>query len=410
MQGHEHDAGYRYLEILILVQNFGFAASPLIEFTFNRSDGAAFCNVNLTPSDDFAWHNASGSCTGAETNLGALQVELSFSASATGGTFEVDDVSIGPSISVSGFRNLILHDVQVFNPSYVRADNTVGMGDTEADVTNPDELTRFSSSWNGPETTTGVGTEGLSWPDFLGFIRQVGATTSPWLVIPTMWNDAELTAAGAYLCAAQNSYSFPEILLGVGNEDWNTSYQAAGIPDLAAYSNVISRNFGLISSSYTAAGYFSGPLKLVATWQYVNSANVAAMQSILSDLPNLYVAVAPYFYRTDNSGDTAGNLWNDSTGEDNPATYFSPEVSSLQPDQQMITYEQNIENVQGTANSQQLYSQANSYAGGGAVGQEMIRLMDAGTRFQTLYTLGQINTEGDNGTAGRLTNPRFLLE
>src|SRR5581483_10391832 len=98
----------------------------------------------------------------------------------------------------------------------------------------------------------------------LDLCRRVGA--DPWLVAPVTFGDAEWTALGEFLGRQYRQGGFTEIAVEFGNENWNSLFRFAAIPDPRAHGEAATRAFQALRR---AAG--SGvPLRCIVSGQHAS--------------------------------------------------------------------------------------------------------------------------------------------
>ena len=262
---------------------------------------------------------------------------LRFLATGTAGTLvHLDDVQLGRvSDGANPWRAEVIQNLQQLQPGYLR-DLELQLGDTLQNRLAP-AFARSPQRWE-PDPTNQEATYLYGLPDFLSLCRQIGA--QPWIVVPDTFYDAEFTQLGQYLAAAQGSYNFKEIVVEFGNENWNSGFRPASIPDPPTMGAAANRGFGLLRS---AAGP-AVPLHLV-----VNSAlrNPQVGQLALLNAPQAdAVDVNAYFFNTLNTADTQQTALSAMFDQTDEATYI-PQLQNDAAGKDVDAYEVNLKTTDG---------------------------------------------------------------
>ncbi len=354
-----------------------------------------FISQTVTPGG--RWQQYTFTFTGTENgSLGPL--DFNFVMSGKGGCIYIDDVFLGPAVSAGSFREEVASTLGRLNPGVIR-DWQGQNGDTYLYRTG-DYTAR------GPVRTnngTGVGSYVWSYSltDFFPLVSSLNA--SPWIILPVTATDSDLHAYGQFLCAQESIYSFPQILIELGDENWNGAFRGAGIIDVTHYGEVAQRDFGLI-----AASCGSPALKFVGAGQYANPDQV---RQVAAAIPGAaYVAAAPYFFACMDTGQSQATYLDEMLNDfwSVPSNNMIPIVQNLQPGQTAVAYEENLTTLGGSALTSERYPIVGGYASGTALLQQIIHTMDSGFAIQngwSLTGLYQLSANNYWGPSGQCNSP-----
>jgi hypothetical protein len=342
---------------------------------------------NFTPTG--TWQQFSYSFTGNETaNLGTLDFSVVLSGSS--GTILLDDMTLGPaSGGAGGWRNELVSTLSALHPGVIR-DTQGQLGEPFSQRTGGDTA-HGPSSYNGP---TAFPNFTYTMADFFALAHAVGA--EPWVVIPDTVTDAEIQQYGQFLEQQQSLYHFPEIMIELGNENWNGLFRGAGIVSAASYGLVAERDFTLLQE----AASNDPTVKMVGGGQYGNPDQV---QQVAENIPSApYIAAAPYFWGCQDTGQSTSTylteMFND--GWSNPANEMIPIAEGLKPGQTAVTYEENLTTTGGSATTAERMPIQAGYASGGALEQQILRVMNSGFRMQNVFAFEQLQINGQDGVYG----------
>jgi hypothetical protein len=367
------------------------ASSPSIKVSLVReSDGTHgnttfIDNQNFSPTD--SWQQFRFDFAGVETaNTGTLVLTFTFTG-ASGGIL-MDDVFLGAITgSVGGWRKEVVSTLKTLHPGVLRDWQNSQLGEPFLYRTG-DDTAHGPSSFNGPSPSPAFT---YTITDFLALAQTIGA--EPWIIIPDTATDAELQDYGSYLERQQAKYHFPEILIELGNENWNGVFRGAGIILPANYGAVAQRDFILLKR----AASNDSTLKFVGGGQYGNPDQV---HQVAKDIPAAsYIAAAPYFWECQDTGQTIGTyltqMFND--GWSNPANEMIPIAQGLRPGQIPAIYEVNLSTLGGSATTAERVPIVAGYGSGAALEQQILRAMNSGFKIQNAWCFTQL---GNNAAAG----------
>jgi len=200
------------------------------------------------------------------------------------GEILLDDVDLRRSEDAKEpFRHEVVSMLRELHPAYLR-DWQGQLGDTLSNRTGESFARKSYRYRPGDEGQTDY-PYGLN--DLLALCRRLDA--APWIIVPTVFSDADCSGLGDYLAAQQPFTPTHEILVEFGNENWNPLFRPGGIPDARAHGEAAGRCFALIREHARGLS-----LKTVINAQagYAKGAVTFARESTIADI----VAVAPYFY------------------------------------------------------------------------------------------------------------------
>jgi hypothetical protein len=264
------------------------------------------------------------------------------------------------------FRREVVEALERIRPGYLR-DWQGQLGDTLENRTAPAFARRSYRYRPGDREQSDYG-YGLR--DFLDLCVRIHA--SPWIVAPTISTEGDCAGLGDYLSKQSDLASLPEILVEFGNENWNTLFRPAGIPDPLAHGHAADRCFAALKQH--------GP----ATLRTIVNAHVAdragalafARSSGASDI----LALAPYYVHSLAAGLPLRNrLSQVLRGGDLPA------LDGIR--QEIAVYEVNAHAVDGDATASERLPVVGGIASAAALARTMMEAMAGGARRQCAYSL-----------------------
>jgi hypothetical protein len=195
---------------------------------------------------DGAWHQYKYNFTGADqstdTQLLMLFLKTQNGGAQNGAKIYVDDAFFGPSATTApgGFRREVLTTLNTLNPGTMRYTIEPALTQTDAYFEGNDYQKGPSSDWSG-----NIFTWYFSLKDKYAMAGAIGA--APWVSIPDVWNDADVTAFATNLCAAFSTANIIQAFVEQSNEDWISGSQTAGGGDTVKYGAMANRNFAMIN-------------------------------------------------------------------------------------------------------------------------------------------------------------------
>lgn len=267
------------------------------------------------------------------------------------------------------FRREVVEVLERLRPAYLR-DWQGQLGDSLANRL-ANSFARKSYRYRpGDDTQTDYG-YGLR--DFLDLCVRVNA--SPWIVLPTVLTEAECGGLGAYLAQQPDLARFPEILVEFGNENWNSLFRPAGIPDPIAHGHAADRCFRAMKLQ--ARGM---PIRTVINAHVADPAGAIryAQASAESDL----LALAPYFLHSLPAGLSLRQRLSMLAQQASAGLPALPEVR-----QELAVYEVNLHTVDGDASADERRPVVAGIAAGSALARNMMETMARGVRRQCAYSL-----------------------
>ena len=370
------------------------SSDAAISVDFSRLSDGTHGNTDFISPQTFkptgTWQQYTYTFTGNETaNLGPLDFEVDFNG--TSGTILVDDVFLGStSGSPGGWRNEVVNTLNTLRPGTLR--------DWQGQLGEPflyrtgDDTAHGGTSYDGPAISSELYSYTMG--DFFALAHTVGA--EPWVVLPTTVTDAELQQYGAYLEQQQALYHFPEIMIELGNENWNGVFRGAGIISASSYAAVAQRDFSMLQE----AANNDSTLKFVGAGQYASPYQIQQVAEGIPVAP--YIAAAPYFFVCQDTGLAVSTYLNEmfNDGFSIPSNEMIPIAQGLQPGQTAVTYEENLSTDGGSATTAERDEIVGGYGSGGALAQQILRLMNSGFRIQNAFVLAQLNFDAQDGAWG----------
>lgn len=207
----------------------------------------------------------------------AAALEVRFTA--RDGPVLLDDVRLACRRGDGGaFRAEVLEVLAALHPGLLR-DWQGQLGDTLENRLAP-PLARRASRYR----AEGAADFGYSIPEVLDLCRRVGA--KPWIVVPPAFSDEEWRGLGRFL--ATSARDLGEVVVEVGNENWNPAFRPGGVADPAAHGALAARGFQLLREAVGGLPV----LRLAANGPHVDPDRALAFSAFARGRDLL--AVAPY--------------------------------------------------------------------------------------------------------------------
>ena len=188
------------------------------------------------------WRHFEYTFTPKETaSLGTLDFMLTLSG--TRGAILIDDVSVGPTVGTNGWRKEVVSRLMTLHPGVLRDWRGFQLGEPYLYRAGSD-TEHGPSSYSGPNSNPAYT---YTMTTFFALASMVEA--EPWIIIPDTATDVELRQYGRYLEQEEAQYHFAEIMVELGNENWNDIYRGAGIIPPANYGAVAQRDFSILKDA-----------------------------------------------------------------------------------------------------------------------------------------------------------------
>jgi len=299
-------------------------------------------------------------------------LELTITTAGNSGRVLLDDVDLGSQTKDNKtiFRPEVLAALKQLQPGYLR-DWQGQLGDTFDN--------RLATPFARRSTRYRPGDGNLFIYSLEEFFQLAQAVESqPWIIIPPTLGDEELRKLGHYLAEQIAVFHFNEILVEFGNENWNSVFRAAGIPDHKAHGEAATRAFQQLLS-----GANNHPaLRTIVNGQYVNP---WAALKVLEDAPNAHaLAVAPYFlFKLDQADDPLVALFKQDD-------FLTEELNAVQKlGKELMIYEVNLHTTGGNADAALRDKATTSAAAGSALAKRLMSALNLGVKKQCIYQLAQ---------------------
>lgn len=264
------------------------------------------------------------------------------------------------------FRRELVETLERLRPAYLR-DWQGQLGDTLENRTAAPFARRSYRYRPGDQNQTDFG-YGLR--EFLDLCVRVKA--SPWIVAPTVFTESDCAGLGDYLTAQPDLAAVPEILVEFGNENWNSLFRPAGIPDPVAHGHAADRCFAALRQH--------APARL----RTVINAHVAdpsgAIQYSQSSGASDLLALAPYYLHSL----PAGLPLHARLAKLSPGGAL-PRLAGMR--QELAVYEVNSHTVDGDAPAADRLPIVAGVMSGAALARTMMEAMASGVRRQCAYSL-----------------------
>ena len=343
-------------------------AHASLQVRFDRERRAAFLAQQIVPEGQWKYYQFEF----AADDTGPAGV-LTFGLTAHEGEILIDEIYLGEAdAGPGGFRRAAVETLQSLRPGYLR-DWQGQLGDT-LDNRLSGEFAHRPARYRPGNNESQFH---YSLPDFLSLCAAVKA--QPWVIAPTTLSDEEWRRFGAYLSAAADQFGFTEISVEFGNENWNSIFRPAGIPDAAALSAVADRGFRLLREG---AGN-DKRLRTIINAQFVNPHSSAQLAK-LSRLADS-ISVAPYFMYQLDAGSSAEEALKLAFSED-ASLLIKEAAEAAKLGKRLSVYEVNFHTTLGTASSAQRNRITTSGAAGTALARRLLQGSLAGVREQAVYS------------------------
>jgi hypothetical protein len=343
-----------------------------LHVVFGRQGSTAILSRDVPVSH--GWQNVHLTFSGEDDGpIGTVNLLFQVTG-APSGEILLDDVDLRRTEDLNQpFRHEVFSVLSQLHPAYLR-DWQGQLGDTLANRTAAPFARKSYRYRPGDDSQTDFG-YGLR--DFLDLCVRLQA--SPWIIVPTVFNDSECAGLGDYLAQQKDLAQVREVLVEFGNENWNSLFRPAGIPNPQPHGEASGRCFAAIQSH---AGRL--PLKTVINAQagYPDGAIRFARASEVSDI----VAVAPYFFYSLPRGLSLA---------DRIAILFKSDRADLEKiasnvaplHKEMAIYEVNLHNTEGDASAGERRPVVGGMPSGTALARTMLDALALGIRRQCAYTL-----------------------
>ena len=321
----------------------------------------------------------------AEDNGPAGTLELAITTAGDNGRVLLDDVNLGHQTkdTTTVFHPEVLAALQQLQPGYLR-DWQGQLGDTfDNRLATP--FARRSTRYRPGDGNAFI----YSLEEFFNLAQTVGS--QPWVIIPPTLGDEELRKLGHYLTEQIAVFHFNEMLVEFGNENWNSVFRPAGIPNHKAHGEAATRAFQQL-----LAGANNHPaLQTIVNGQYVNP---WAALKVLADAPNAQaLAVAPYFlFKLDQADDPLLALFKQDD-------FLTEELNAVEKlGKELMVYEVNLHTTGGNADAELRDKATTSAAAGSALAKRLMSALNLGVKKQCIYQLAQYDafveqTQGNRG-------------
>jgi hypothetical protein len=397
------------------LKTIAVSGSPAVTISISRLGGGGGVipsSMTLTPGS--SWATQSAYFAGNEAAgpvYGDLQIQI---CNYGTGTATVDDADLErwSNLNASNttvYRDEVVSSLAAINPGSLRLWD-YQLGETLADWTNPLFGRHFQSSLQGQTYITlstgrnaGATAQGLM--DFLALCEFIGA--KPWITIPLSWPESDYsnlidflaggsnTTYGAKRIANGHAAPYTSILGNIyiefGNEPWNSAFAGINMPNFSyATTSHGMLSYGQWSGAAMSAmkansNYLPSALKFIVNMQA--GSTYEYMNHILPNNPYLdAVSIAPYIGtgQLDSVGTLAAEwnpetafTWgdtNDTAGESGNGWTYAYIHTSPKP---VYIYEDNENQVNGTAPTTILQDHNSSFMAGTVVAQQMLEHLKA---------------------------------
>lgn len=345
-----------------------------------------------------------------------------------GGGAIVDDVSLTEAASNgTAFRNDVVSVLQRLQPGILRYMDSGGNWGSSLDNMLATDIGRKRTGYSRYASTSGDIPIGLH--DFFILSEKIGA--EPWYTMQLGWSDRDVSNLMEYLGgAASTKYgamraslghpepwtrTFKTIHLEYGNESWNAGQAGAAMTDANAYSERVTKVFGVVRSS---AAYATGKFNLIANGQVVNTYLTKAILEKASGMDTL--DIAPYTFSTFADDGTTEHIFGPMFAEPQMMDAAAKGVVHQQANAvatathpvDLAVYETNIGTTDGTVSQASLDAVVPSVGAGiASMDHMLLMLRDLGITVQNTFQLagGGFHFNDTSGRARDLTSPVWAV-
>jgi hypothetical protein len=304
----------------------------------------------------------------------ATPLEVRFTARE--GPIQLDDVSLSARREDgSAFRPEVHEVLSTLRPGLLR-DWQGQLGDTlENRLALP--YARRTSRYR----STGDADFGYSIPEVLELCRRTGA--KPWIVAPPVFSDEEWRGLGRFL--ASSARDLGEVVVEVGNENWNPTFRAGSVADPAAHGALAERGFRLLRE---AAGGLP-VLRLAVNGPHVDPDRALAFSGLAEGRDLL--AVAPYVLHSLAKGlPPARRL--DALFEGDGGRLARIAAGLTKQDVELAVAEVNVHALGGDATAQERRPIVAGAVAGTAVARRLLEGTLLGAKRQCVWSLAEYET------------------
>lgn len=304
----------------------------------------------------------------------ASSLEVTFTARDA--AVRIDDVSLSSRREgKSPFRAAVREVLSALRPGLLR-DWQGQLGDTLENRLAPPYARRASRY-----RPAGSAEFGYSIPEVLDLCRETGAR--PWIVAPPAFSDEEWRGLGRYLAASARDLG--EVVVEVGNENWNPTFRPGGVANPQTHGALAARAFRLLREATGGLPV----LRLAVNGPHVDPARALAFASSAEGADLL--AVAPYVLHSLAAGLSAERRLDALFGGDggNLSRIASGLTSrGLEP----AVAEVNVHALGGAATAEERRPVVAGAAAGTAVARRLLEAVLLGARRQCVWSLAGYET------------------
>jgi hypothetical protein len=304
----------------------------------------------------------------------ASSLEITFTA--RNAAIRLDDVSLtSRREGKSPFRAAVREVLATLRPGLLR-DWQGQLGDTLENRLAPPYARRASRYRPG-----GSADYGYSIPEVLELCRETGAR--PWIVAPPAFSDEEWRGLGRFLAASARDLG--EVVVEVGNENWNPTFRPGGVANPATHGALAARAFRLLRESTGGLPV----LRLVVNGPHVDPGRAIAFAAGAEGADLL--AVAPYVLHSLAAGRPAERRLDALFGGDggNLARIASGLTSR---GLELASAEVNVHALGGAATAEERRPVVAGAAAGTAVARRLLEAVLLGARRQCVWSLAGFET------------------
>jgi hypothetical protein len=404
----------------------GIGGNNQIQVLLMRLSQPGHVFLSKTVSLSNKWHDYSYDFSASENGSPNAGIALKFNVSEA--SILLDDVSLAPAVAsgaspATAFRDEVVSALTTLRPGVLRWNDGANTGNSIDNViASPFARMRAGASTQSSEAEDLA----LGLHEFLQLCQTVGS--EPYYAMPPGMSVAEAEHLVEYLAGSSSTpYGtiratlgqkepwttvFPVIHLELGNEEWNTMFSGASIPDPVAYG---SRAKEIFTAMRQSPAYQPGKFDLIIGSFFVQPE--LTKRELASSGGYDSTAVAPYLFN--NLDDASSNeaifgpmFAQPEMFDSRPSGLMAQQAkaakSSIHP-AKLAVYEVNLSTTNGSAQQSSFDAAVPSVAAGLTVVEHMLLMIrDLGITNQSIYSLsGHINKFKNSSDKREQTTPLF---
>lgn len=328
------------------------------------------------------WQQVSYKFT-ADANALPGGIKFSFNNDNAQEKIWVDDVELGPAQASNpqiAWMQDVVDMLKQIKPSYLRDWQL-----QSADTTKNRIADQFARKCSGFRYAGGPPSMQYSYsiPDLLELCKQVGA--NPWIIIPTALEDAELDEIGLFLGQHADTSKFSDVIIEIGDENWNFLFRSEQLPIIEALGPVADRAFQRIEASAGSNVH----LTKVIGGQARNHGLTIQYATGISSLSK--ISVAGYFFDGINAGSTQQTVIDEMFAHQ--TDYLKQLIQDKPSNLGINIYEMNLGTSLGSAGTAERVPYTAGAISGTAMAQALIDTLQFNPNPNMIFCFAQYNSK-----------------